>query len=326
MAWDVYRSTDASAPVWNGTAASSITVLDAVLVNGYGAKAAAGWTKAFSGASKAAYRNGAASIARTYLRVQDDGPGAGGARESRVVLYKTMTDVDTGTLPVPTVAQFANGLFIRKSTTADSTARPWMILADDKTCIIVIQTGDLVAGVTYGSACYFGDIFSYLTADAMGAFISAREVENSVQTAERLFNFSTVLPGSWSSGYISGTHLGVYDPRALNAIIPGLATSSQTVFSGPMAYPNPTDGMIWVLGPHVLRDTGNVLRGHLRGINTIPVNTASIPTYAEFDQVNGTGDLSGKTFICHRVTNINTGTVASTGLGAFETSAVPFSV
>ena len=42
MPWTVYRSDDAGAPNLTGAAGSLIAILDAVLVNGYGAKPAAG--------------------------------------------------------------------------------------------------------------------------------------------------------------------------------------------------------------------------------------------------------------------------------------------
>ena len=74
MTVTVYLSTDASAPTLDGNVGSLITVLDAVLVNGYGAKAAAGWTKAFSGTNKAAYRNSPSTGTGLFWRIQDDGP------------------------------------------------------------------------------------------------------------------------------------------------------------------------------------------------------------------------------------------------------------
>ena len=71
----VYRWDDPSAPVLSSPSAGSlIGVLDACLVNGYGSKAAAGWTKAFSGTKLAAYRQGGGSMC--YLRI-DDGTGTG---------------------------------------------------------------------------------------------------------------------------------------------------------------------------------------------------------------------------------------------------------
>lgn len=131
MAVTFYRYDDASAPALTGTADSIIAVLDAILVNGYGAKAAAGWTKAYTGTNKAAYRMASgAGKAGYYLRVLDSGDTN---RSFRWRTYKTMSDVDTGTNPVPTVAQMAaDGFYFAKSNTSDSTARPWWCVADDQ--------------------------------------------------------------------------------------------------------------------------------------------------------------------------------------------------
>ena len=71
----VYSSTDASAPVLTGQVGSLIAVLDACLVNGYGTKTAAGWTKPFADASNTAvYRSGSGS--RAFFRFFDDGTAA----------------------------------------------------------------------------------------------------------------------------------------------------------------------------------------------------------------------------------------------------------
>lgn len=114
MTVTIYRSSDASAPGLTGQAGSLIGVLDACLVNGYGAKAAAGWAKEFSGTNLAVYR--APSGNRLRIRVNDTGTTV-----ARVVGYETMTDVDTGVNPFPTAAQVSGGLYVRKSETADST-------------------------------------------------------------------------------------------------------------------------------------------------------------------------------------------------------------
>lgn len=100
----VYHSTDSSAPVLSGQVGALIGVLDAILVNGYGSKAAVGWTKAFSGTNMAAYKQSAGSN-QLYLRVDDTN-----ATDARVVGYETMSDVNTGTGPFPTATQQSGGL------------------------------------------------------------------------------------------------------------------------------------------------------------------------------------------------------------------------
>jgi len=326
MAWTVYKSTDASAPVLTGVAGDLITLLDAVLVNGYGAKPAAGWTKEFSGTNKAAYRNGAASISRTYWQVLDNAVGTGGAREARTRLYATMSDVDTGTLPVPTAAQSVPGIVLRKSLTLDATARAWCILADDKTAIIILQPLDLLSGVYYNSTAYVGDIYSYLTADAQAAYISGRVQEgaSAQSTWDQMFNYGNQVSGGAIMGYIAGSHTGVAGSQACYGITSGFFGG--TYIAGGLPYPNPADGSVWIHGPqHVIMGAiaTNGVRGHLRGVNIFNHSYTSI---TDGDTVNGAGELAGKSFILYRATNSGASSTGLFGVGAFETTEPAYSV
>ena len=80
-------------------AGSLVTLLDAIIVHGYGSKRAAKWSKPYSGTSKAAYRNGAGATARKYIRIDDSGPGATAASgfqlEFRLIAYSPDTWNDT---------------------------------------------------------------------------------------------------------------------------------------------------------------------------------------------------------------------------------------
>ncbi len=119
MTVTVYRSTDASAPTMSKSVGQWITILDAILVNGYGAKSAAGWTKSYSGTNKAVYRAGGGS--QSYLRIDDSGQAnyatdvAGSAGAS---------DVDTITGRFPLVG---TTLVWDKSANAR-----WICVANDK--------------------------------------------------------------------------------------------------------------------------------------------------------------------------------------------------
>lgn len=82
MTTTVYKSSDASAPQMTSAAGSLLTVLDACLVNGYGAKPAAGWSKTVvdAGTNQAYYRQGAkAGFAQKLLYVKDDAATPGNA-------------------------------------------------------------------------------------------------------------------------------------------------------------------------------------------------------------------------------------------------------
>lgn len=181
----IYRSTDAGAPVLTGQTGTLVAVLDACLVNGYGAKAAAGWTKAFAAANKAAYQQNAAgannAAAPMLLYVDDTGPGAGSSREARVCGFETMsaiTPVGTGQFPTAVQSTIGSGqLVVRKSNTADATVRQWTLIANGQTIYLFIESGDMTAPFACMSLV-FGDFKSYKAGDLYAVLIIGRTSEN----------------------------------------------------------------------------------------------------------------------------------------------------
>lgn len=287
----IYRSTDPSAPVLNGLSPTLVTVLDAILVNGYGSKTAAGWTKAFSGTSKAAYLMGSGAI-QHYLRVQDDGPNNQG--EARCTGYETMSNVDTGTNPFPTAAQGLGGsvaaVVLRKSSGGTS---PWVAFADARTLYFFCQPGD-VAGAYCGFM--FGEVYSLLTAtDSYRTCIIGRTQEavgsntnEGMQTTSAV-NAATIghfLSRSYTAAVGSvtaGKHGDAAKVGTLTAIGPGL-----------VPFPNPEDSGLY-LSPFWIHEngTGN-LRARLRGLWQFVHPLASLN---DGDTAAGLGDLAGKTFV-----------------------------
>jgi hypothetical protein len=89
-----------------------------------------GWTKDYTGTNLAAYRMGGvvanSGSYQGYIRVDDTA-----ATGSKFRLYATMSDVNTGTKPLPD-ATLANGKYITKSSTANATTRPWIIVGNEK--------------------------------------------------------------------------------------------------------------------------------------------------------------------------------------------------
>lgn len=112
-----------------------------------------GWTKTYSGTNKAVYARTAVSATAMLLRV-DDSP----AQYPTLIMYETMSDVDTGTGPAPTSGSY----YTAKSNAASTATRPWRLYADDKALYIYIDTG---ANGNYNSGFYFGDINSFKSND-----------------------------------------------------------------------------------------------------------------------------------------------------------------
>lgn len=148
----------------NGTL---ITVLDAILVTGEG------WTKTYSGTNKAVYTQ--ASGNGFCLRVQDDGPGAGAAREAIVRGAESASDVDTLIDPFPTVAQVSDANCVwRKSNSADSTTRNYYCVADGNSFHLIVNFNGTSDIEIYS---YF-DTEPFYTGDGYNTAITTRNAAN----------------------------------------------------------------------------------------------------------------------------------------------------
>jgi len=280
----VYKSSDTSAPTLSGTTGSLVALLDACLVNGYGSKSAAGWTKAFSATNKGSYLGSAGH----YLDVDDSGAGSGVAKEANVRGYEAMTAVATGTGPFPTTSQAASpGLYVRKSATADATSRGWVLIADGTTFHFFALTGD---GPGFYAGFSFGRFYSFKTGDTYRSCIFAHTATGSATSTGPEI---TALQTS-----ITGTTSGLYAPRIAagtgTSTNQGLLGFSTSVLSSPGTGPNPTDGNVYISRLFVA-DGGSGdggLRGYLRGIYQIITASA----LNDGDTFTGAGDFAGRTF------------------------------
>jgi hypothetical protein len=311
----VYRSTDGSAPVLTGLAGSLVTVLDAILVNGYGAKAAAGWAISFTGTNKRIYRAPSGAL-RAFYRVQDDAPNPtfAGGREARIKGSEAASAIDTQTSLFPTAVQLANGLFVRKSAYQDATAVPWICVADARTCYFFCNTADY----TGYSAFMMGEYYSLKpSSDAYNGLIIGRAIEQvaatpvALSTDERLDDLGAVtaaltghyVPRSFSEFYPSGVAVGKH----------GNAAHSATTLVGLAQYPNPVDAGLYLSQVWLHEPAGNgIIRGRLRGFWHFLHPAAS--GVNDRDTWSGTGPLAGKTFIAIKPT------ADALGLYVMETS------
>lgn len=280
----LYRSTDASAPVLNGTAGSLIALLDACLVTGYGEKLPAGWSKPFFGTNTAVFRN-AASGSQGYYRIDDTlGASAG------ILGYEAMTDVDTGTERMPSTVQVATTLYIVKSSTADATTRGWTLLATENICYFISYVND-VNPSTSSSACAFGAISSYKTGDAYNNVLIA-----STATA---YNGGVVFPvivascASVSAGhYIARSHTQLGGSTAIGKHIDSAkAVGATTIGNGGCTYPNPVDGTL-MMSPIWVHEV-SAPRGFLPGV-WAPLHARPV---GNGDTFAGSGSLTGKSFL-----------------------------
>lgn len=297
----VYQSSDASAPTLNGTAGSLISVLDACLVNGYGAKTAAGWGKAYSGTNLAAYR--APSGNRLYLRVDDTG-----TTDARLVCYATMSDVNTGTGQFPTSTQVSGGLYCKKSSTADATGRGWVLVATQRCFYFFPEitatttTWATTTSTTSGNGqMFFGEFTSYKPNDAYNtAIIATASASSSTgQLASKLAQVASTITGT-TGHYLARGFSQFSASTVWSPLVPG-DYSTSTVFGSATtlpAFPDPVTGGVLlapidIVEPYHPSLSNMVVRGRLPGLYC-PVHNVPASNGDTFD---GAGDLTGKTFM-----------------------------
>jgi len=283
-----------------GETGKLVALLDAILINGYGSKPAAGWGKPFgTGTStKEVYRP--ATGIRHYVRVLDDGTMTGGFRDASVRAGESMSDIDTFTNPYPTAAQMANGVNWRKSTTANSTARPWIAFADDRTLYLFIQTGDN----STNWACYmFGDYYSYVPSDLYSSMLTGFSTFSASALSSGDHKMDSVLAGtSTAQGahYIArrspgtGASTNCYKKGGHGFATTGGATSETTIGNGILGYPNASDGGLYIHPIWVMdQSSPECIHGHLRGFFQI-LHAAS--HFGDGDTFSGAGTYTGRDF------------------------------
>lgn len=309
MTVKLYKSTDASAPTLSGTVGSLTTLLDAVLIDGYGSQTAAGWTIAYTATNVRAYKQGAGSNG-FYLRVNDSGArvgtvdealGTANVNEARVRGYEIMTGLtDSGLNLFPTLAARGGGNYVRKSATANGTARTWIIVADQRTFYMFLASGD-VANVYTG--LFFGELYSLRANDPGRCFLVSRPGENSAamsqaggsEYTDTMMNDGTSTnqthflarnaqgaPGSIAFTCAGDLSLTGYSGSVLSSV-------------GTLAYKNPADGTIYISPMWMYQSSGGMgIRGKMRGLWHWCHTAASC---SDGDTITGSGDLTGRTFL-----------------------------
>lgn len=280
MALVLYSYNDPGAPA---SGSNTIAVLDAVLVNGYGSKPPAGWTKEFSAAGMAAYRMPATAPRRLFLRVQTS------TTPYYWLGYLNMTAVDTGTGVFP--PDLNQNLI---STTANN----WFVLADDRTVIFITLFS------TRNSIHYFG----YLRDESPGDINHAICMGSQSTSSGNLCIVGTYFDYSvnpWGGIYFGGL-LGPYgtsgDPAAGAYCLLNSPSGVGNLAQGSEQNQNTLPGFPDSAGLYQLQrfavveakdsTTPRVYRGRLRGIAW---PSAQQSTMTDGQIIAGTGDYAGVT-------------------------------
>ena len=323
-----YTSSDASGPgVLTGAAGTLLALLDACLVNGYSGKTAAGWTKPYSNSSNSGcYKQGAG--AGFGVVINDNGGNATSTyKEAWATGWQTITavtaPVGTGSGQFPTAAQLNTSGYVgvRKSASADSTGRAWVLFADASTFYLFVASGDTTG---HYMEFMFGDF--YALAGASGDPYRCAVVARSTPNSGSLNNTSGTMlgamdfmenPSNGTGGYGPGLYIAnnlTGSSGSLQSYVYGdlgKATSQTTAQyrAGLVPCPNPYDNSFY-MSPVFLADVTLAVRGYFRGLYHVCHPNTS---FTDGQTFNGAGDFSGKTF---QIVSLGSGQ----GYHAIETS------
>lgn len=291
----VYRSVDNGAPALTNALGSVIGVLDACLVNGYGTagvgtgvKAAAGWSKLFSGTNKAVYRPGAGT--RFPMRVDH----SAAAYYCRVYGAESFSDVDTGTALFPTAAQLAGGV-TWQLTTNTAANRLWLLVADERTMYLFVGVDGLTTAAGAWMGGMFGDFYSYKVGDAFNSIVIGAATQSTGNgTPCRLADIG-VATGHYvarqhSQAGSSYNFLKAIDNYSITDIYGRSLGNSNSV----PAYPCPMNNEFF-FSQALVSET--VVRGKLRGLWGSIFQSATLKSAGlqRGDTVNGGAALAGRT-------------------------------
>ena len=268
------------------------------------AKAPLGWARPFSAGTNAqTYRSADTSSNRFYLQVVDNAVTTGGAKEANVYGAEVMSADQTVTSGrFPTSAQLTNGLGLRKSTTADSTARAWTLLGDDRTFYFVPNSGDNAGTCNQGFG--FGYFIPFRPGDSYNTFIAGNGAFSNASNPS--------ITNGLGSIYLPNTTYGInfFIPRLYNQIGTAVAgeiigmtsTSPYTVGAlNLVLYPNAPDQGLYVQSI-LVSDGAQQFRGRIPGLYGPLCNNP----FNLYDEVTGVTGLSGVTLVCVPVSSAGT--------------------
>lgn len=267
--------------------------------------AAAGWQELFAGTvtNVLCLKPTVPEATGCVLRVDDTG-----TINARVRAFESMTDASTGAGPTPLDSQVAGGLYWPKSSSANATARPWIVIADERGIYLAVDP----TGTGRYTLTYAGDIASLKSGDAYGYLLTGNQSDQAAAY--------TVPDGC--CGY-SGRSArgGAYLVRAHTAIGQAIAAqrlgahhngATADVYAGTAGYsigtyPNgPNNGLM--TGALELHSLG--IRGTLPGL-LHPVQDLG-NAFATGAVVDGTDDLAGRRLMAIRTAPPSGAVVAGT--------------
>lgn len=288
----VYRWDDASAPTLNASAGSLVALLKAVLVDGYAGKTAAGWTNPAYSTNKAAFQNAGSGQCLVV-----DHPST--TINPTVYGVESITSGFIETNRFPTTLQMATAYW-SISNTADTTNRPWIILADNKRFYLWVgynlTTAQALSASTTAQMLWFaGDILSYKGGDAFPFMICSQLSTGA--NSNPFGSCQTSLGSILATGhYMARTHLQSGASVGVGKVSDyGLVSTTSSGNATSYAYPDSVSGGMSLSKIRVFESSIYGPRGLMPGMwfvnHSMPGNNGDT-----FTGSSG-GQLAGKTFI-----------------------------
>jgi hypothetical protein len=276
--------------------------------------APAGFEKPFSGTNLAVYRSPNVQGTRMFLRVDDNT-----AQNARAVGYESMTDVNTGTGPFPTNVQQAGGLWWPNASSTAVTARPWLVIADDRSFYVWVNTGTTAAegdGFLYG----FGDFNSFKSGDAYSCVITgsttnlSASASNSTQTLVYCELLGTAALSQWVARSFTSIGGSLQSSRRMESYGTGNAYGGSVAS---VAYPNGADNSLLLSRTLITETSGPVLRGVLPGLYFIP-HAIGTGSFSHRSKIDGQGPLAGRKLMLVRNAGGPAATTATQATSAID--------
>lgn len=298
----IYSSSDAGAPSLSGQAGALAALLDAILVDGYGAgqsaKSPLGWTREYQqGGTLRVYRNSPDTGTGHYVRIDDSRP-----IYATVTGYELMTDIGSGSGQFPLSTQRADGVAWGKSSAASGLSRAWWAIGNEYCFYLFIDTHG--TGIEQAPAVNFaGNFIRSNVTDGWNFAISdsgATSIAAGAYQSMRLLYLRTVIdanPISTSTLVLARAQDG--RQSVLGACAGGGPVHQeypgwQGLGTSGFAYPEPISGSLLYCRMAVLQGPQQI-RGFMPGIFQ-SMHHAGIADMQRIEDVDGLPD--GTTLLC----------------------------
>lgn len=247
-------------------------------------KTGSGWTKPYTGTNLAAFKQGAGSNG-FYLYVDDTG-----TTDSRVVGYETMSSIsDTSGNAFPTAAQLSGGGYIRKSSTASSTARAWILVATEKDFYFWV---DKAAATANAQLSFFGDIVSNKSSDSYHTLLAVNITTS--DTGQGVPAITTAIGTASNGNYMARSYTQSGGSIAVGKSTDTVGSKGATSIGGTgETYPSPTTGGLMMALVYVHESSASVRRGIMPGL-MCPLHALPL---SNLDTFTGNGSYSGKKYL-----------------------------